>query len=264
MLSISNLVGENMSEEQSSAGVATEQTPRHSGGTTTGSRSWGRHHRNRRPRQRLIGYLDFPCQPQKWFLLDLLGVAMVCSLILGALYFLWIRFPDLFQEKMTPLHLFIGNAVAPIVAITVLAAALTMAFAHIRYLLAKRGDFWSYAVLSLLLMLVSGIFVGYSMFAFFGDFARFQLYLLAFGIVQLLLVVVIVYFSAVLKFEIIKSLYDHTIHAGIARLHLMKARGNASSDGERGWLDEHRSQRQAELNELDRLRREHDDHLRQL
>jgi hypothetical protein len=218
------------------------------------------------PTPRLVGYLDIPCESPKWFVLDLLGVTLVCALVLGGLFlfqavFARVFLPE-FQQQVTPPVFFVGNAIAPMVATVVLSVALTMVFAHVRYLVAQRGSFWLYGVLGLLLVLFAAVLIGLSMFWFYSNPVTYQRNLRLHGGIQLILVVVVLYFSAVLKAELMKRLYDYTIHAGIARLHLMKEQGNSTSDVERSWLDNHRSERQLELNELDRLRREHDDHFR--
>lgn len=209
-----------------------------------------------------------PCDVPVWFVFDLLAIVLVAAGTVGALYLLRDKFSTLFSIKpsptpmeLTPMELFVGTAVVVIVAASVLAVTLTMTFAHVRYMVADAGDFRFQGLVGFILVLALGAVIGYTMYVFLAQLSLFRTRIYGFMAVQAVLVVAVVYFSATLKYELMRRLHEHTTDAGNAALDMLVQQGDLYSKGRLEWLYKWRAERRTELAEFERL---FDEYLRRI
>lgn len=198
-----------------------------------------------------VRYLPYPTGVFTLFCFDLLAVALIYGVMLGALSYLQTSV-TIDSVTMAPWQLLTGNAILLVIASAVLVNMVTMAFSHVRYLVYNEGDFRFHGFIGLLLVMGILAATGFTLFQFYtapGDFvARVFGH---FG-VQSILVVVTLYYAAMLKHELIGSLYDNTIDSGIARLNELQLHGDMSSRVERDALRTIRQDRTAKLDEFNR------------
>ena len=196
-----------------------------------------------------------PCDVPVWFVFDLLAILLVTAGTVGGLYLLRDKFAALFsiEPPPTPVELFVGTAVVVIVAASVLAVTLTMTFAHVRYMVADAGDFRLQGLVGFVLVLALGAVIGYTMYVFLAQLNVFRTRIYGFMAVQAVLVVAVVYFSALLKYDLMRRLHDHTTDAGNAALDMLVRQGDLYSKGRLEWLYEWRAERRTELEEFERL-----------
>ena len=210
---------------------------------------------------RSVQYLPRPCDVNSVFAFDFLAVALVAAGILGGLYLLASGFSGVFNVPPSPLALFVGNGIPMIIAAAVLSVTIAMSVVNIRFLVADQGDFRLLGVVGLALVLANGLVVGYSMYEFYAfGVAAFGTKLYAVLTVQIILAAVTLYFSSMLKTEIMQRIYEQTTSAAIAKLDIL-AQQETSSSADRAWL---RRIRQMRSDELHRLERDYALHLEQL
>jgi hypothetical protein len=204
--------------------------------------------------RRAFKFLQVPCHSVTRFIFDLLTVILISAAIFGVLF--------AFRGRvlMTTLVEFTGYAIPLIIAISILATTFSMVIMHARHMLAARGGFVLQGVVALILALATGTAIGFTIFN--ATDPRFDDSIAAFLSVQAILVVVIVFYSAVLKADLMWRIYEFTTHAGIARLDWLRGQGWMSNDEHRDWLRDFRGLRQEELREFELLYEDHLEHLR--